>query len=66
MMSTGAFAGDDHHSESHWGYEGKDGPEHWTKNERGTQFDDKPGSLEILNNGHAMQVNRTAGISSIT
>jgi carbonic anhydrase len=29
------------------------------------QFDYKPGSLEILNNGHTIQVNRTAG-SSIT
>ncbi|HHI94822.1 MAG TPA: carbonic anhydrase family protein [Gammaproteobacteria bacterium] len=78
------------HGDSHWGYSGHGGPEHWadiskefalcgsgkeqspidisdakTSNLPAIQFDYKPGSLEILNNGHTIQVNRAAG-SSIT
>lgn len=87
FLSTGAIAGKDHNgSDSHWGYEGQGGPEHWasmskefslcgggkeqspidisgaqTTNLPAIQFDYKADSLEILNNGHTIQVNRAAG-----
>ena len=89
LISVNALASDGH-GDSHWGYAGHSGPEHWAEMSKefalcgsgkeqspvnisgattadlpNIQFDYQPGSLEILNNGHTIQVNRAAG-SSIT
>ncbi len=88
ILNASVLAGDGHGSP--WGYEGREGPEHWAGLSKeysvcgtGTRqspididetiqaglepihFDYKNVRLEILNNGHTIQVNRGEG-SSIT
>ncbi len=87
-LSASVLAGSGH--DSHWGYEGLEGPEHWAELSKeyaicgtGTRqspidipvatpaklppikFDFEQATLEILNNGHTIQVNHDEG-SSIT